>query len=82
MRNLDIIQNIINGYWNMLFPKPSIEKLAKYRMSICNTCPHKGYYYFTLFKFKLWKISKCNRCGCVLNAKTRSLEAKCPINKW
>ena len=27
-------------------------------------------------------FSKCNKCGCPLQQKSKSLQSKCPIDKW
>lgn len=43
------------------------------RMSICGDCEHlkKGI-----------AISRCNLCGCILGAKARMKNEKCPLGKW
>lgn len=71
---MSILRQILWGYYKLVFRDSKIEKLSKYRMDICTPCDEKGSY--------LSFIPKCNQCGCVLAAKTRSKEAKCPLNKW
>jgi len=40
------------------------------RMDICNECEFKT------------ALGRCGKCGCVLTAKTKCDECKCPIDKW
>ncbi len=44
---------------------------SKRRFEICKSCPE-------LIKL----TSQCKKCGCFMAAKTRLLEATCPIGKW
>jgi hypothetical protein len=47
------------------------DSVQKERMSICLQCP------------KLIKATRqCKECGCFMDAKTRLLEAECPLSKW
>lgn len=49
-----------------------VESLAANRLALCLTC--KFYNSFTM---------TCGGgCGCVIAAKTRSIESKCPLNVW
>ena len=86
--------DIIDGHLKELFNKE--EDLSKQRVNICKSCPlykidsilgeicnsklylnletnqvstypRKGYY---------------NGCGCRIQAKSRLITAKCPLNKW
>lgn len=75
---LQKIQQIIEGYFKLVFKDPKVEKIAKYRMSVCNACPSKGHLISTN-KIKLFE--QCKECGCILSAKTRS-SSECPLNKW
>lgn len=45
-------------------------KLAK-RMNICSEC-----------EFLIAESSRCSKCGCYMNVKTRLDASKCPIGKW
>lgn len=59
--------------WDMFrvdVPRVS-DEIAEERMGICNNCP------------ELLKITKqCKQCGCVMPAKTKLLEATCPLGNW
>lgn len=66
------IKSIYHGYKNLIIEDKEFEPLYKDRYSICLTCPSN-------------KVGICNLCGCVLKAKTRSLEEDCPHpngSKW
>lgn len=43
--------------------------MVEIRAKICDSCPHK-------------KLVLCTMCGCVVAAKIRIKEAKCPIGNW
>ena len=64
---------ILNGWKNVVWENPRIEKLAESRAKICAECHINvdGY---------------CNTqlggCGCPLIAKLRSEFDKCPQGKW
>jgi hypothetical protein len=77
------LQEIYDGWKNLIIPeeklKPHIEKVAKARLNICNTCE------FDSLKDESLKLRfdrHCTNCGCTLAAKTRSLTSSCPIDKW
>lgn len=59
--------------WHMFSseePRAS-DEVAEKRMGICNNCP------------ELISITKqCKQCKCVMPAKTKLLQATCPIGKW
>lgn len=63
------INEIIEGWKNVVFPNNYTENVAYNRASICGRCEH-------------YDKGKCKKCGCNLVAKTRSMKAECPINKW
>lgn len=69
---MSILNEIFEGWKNLVFENPEIEKEAKRRMKICvdNDC----------HKFNSSKT--CGVCGCYMPAKTRSKKSKCPIGKW
>ena len=47
------------------------QKIQETRFAICLQCP------------ELIKItSQCRQCGCIMKAKTKLPNAKCPIGKW
>jgi ribosomal protein L32 len=51
--------------------KTSDVDVAKRRLDICKSCEH----YFT-------PTTTCKKCGCFMIAKTKLLDASCPIGKW
>jgi hypothetical protein len=61
------LQHILEGWKNRIWKNPHVEKVAKARLGICSGCEHSGI--------------TCAKCGCVLEAKIRSMKSKCPINK-
>lgn len=67
---------ILQGIKNTVIKKNEVEHISKKRMNICDVCPSKS-----LDCGKLIKAC-CSECGCSLEFKTRSLESKCPLNKW
>lgn len=59
--------------WDMINPNETraVEEVANLRYEICLQCP------------MLISISKqCRKCGCFMAAKTKLLDATCPIGKW
>ena len=64
------LQEIIDGWSNLVIRDTSVEPIAKSRLEMCINCPN-----FTI-------MHTCKLCGCYLPAKTRSLSSQCPINKW
>ena len=63
------LKEIYQGWKNLVWKDPEIEKIAKERALICARCPFNV-------------DNKCNKCGCYLPAKTRSINSKCPDGKW
>ena len=43
--------------------------VAEMRMALCKECEHN-------------MVGVCNKCGCILIAKTRTAPAQCPLLKW
>lgn len=85
----NIAQQIIKGIFKSIFKDPNTEKIAKYRMSICKTCPKQGYLInISIFGIKIKLIKQCKSCGCLLQLKTHSFNidkkknATCPEKKW
>jgi hypothetical protein len=66
--NMSKLTHILDGWKNLVWKTPHVEKVAKARLAICTVCPHSGI--------------TCGKCGCKLSAKIRSMKSKCPINKW
>ena len=48
-----------------------VEKVAAERLAICHGCP-----------FISENKKRCESCGCILAAKTRSMDSECPEEKW
>ena len=70
MINKETFKQIIEGWSNLVIRDDSVEPMAKKRLEICVDCPN-----FTV-------MHTCKLCGCYMPAKTRSLTARCDINKW
>jgi hypothetical protein len=59
--------------WNIINPRTEyVEKEeSERRYGICQECP------------ELIQMTKtCKKCGCFMSAKTKLLNATCPIGKW
>lgn len=74
-------KNISQGFLNLLkkelgIENPELEKKAVERLNICSNCNTRSN-----FPEPLSRLSKCNNCGCILTAKTRS-NSNCPLKKW
>lgn len=89
----DNIKNIIKGHINEALNNE--EELYNERISICKDCPlYKDTPLGPVCNSSLYMnpinedVSYSEQpgytkgCGCRLNAKTRSLESKCPLGKW
>jgi Family of unknown function (DUF6171) len=59
--------------WDLLNPKTQYvsEEESEARFSICKECP-----------FYIKATHQCKKCGCIMNLKTKLLEATCPEHKW
>jgi len=65
------LEEIYEGWKNLVFPNKETEELAKKRIKLCVSCD----------QFK--QVTKrCGACGCFMPAKVRSEQSKCPLNKW
>ena len=60
---------IYKGWKNYFFPNKVIEELARDRLSICKNCSNN-------------RKGICALCGCVLQAKSRSIDSTCDDNQW
>ncbi len=68
-------REIIDGYTNLAkavfgVDDKFVEDMHKERIAHCNSCRHKT------------AGGRCDLCGCLLEAKTRSMGSKCPDGKW
>lgn len=68
---------IIEGWSNLVNKKKIVERIAKSRLLICNTCEYHSQFHKTIRP-----DAHCTDCGCTLSAKTRSLQSSCPQGKW
>lgn len=64
------LQEIFEGWKNLLIKNPKFEEKAKERMEICIGCDN------------LTDRNICCRCGCYMPAKVRNPKLKCIDNKW
>ena len=73
MRNLILTLRLIwQGWKNYFIDLVSDIKYKRYfdeRYLICEKCEFN-------------KLSICQKCGCVLKAKTKAEDAECPVGKW
>lgn len=82
-----VLENIINGWVNLIIKNPVTEELAKKRAEICAGCPFAELstgVYSVVVDNRTQNIrgAKCTKCGCPLSAKVRSSKDYCPIGKW
>jgi hypothetical protein len=71
---MSVLLEIIDGWKNFIFENKEVEIEAKRRITICVDCE-----FFT-------SRNTCEKCGCYMPFKTRSLKSKCalpePLKKW
>lgn len=86
--------DIIDGHLKELFNKE--EDLSKQRVNICKSCPlykidsilgeicnSKLYLNLETNQVSTYpRNGYYNGCGCRIQAKSRLITAKCPLNKW
>lgn len=70
------LAEIAEGWKNLIDRNPKVEKIAEERLGLCLSCKYNS------TTPDLGMLSKCKLCGCVLEAKSRSLKSNCPINLW
>lgn len=63
------LEEIVQGWKNLVFKTPEAEELAKKRAEVCAGCDYNV-------------LSVCVLCGCPLAAKLRSKKTTCPKKKW
>jgi hypothetical protein len=81
------LQNIINGWSNLMFTDPDVEVLARGRATICAGCPlaeMSGGVYTMVIDNKTTNVRGliCTGCGCPISAKIRNPYEECPQKKW
>jgi hypothetical protein len=83
------LAHVAEGFWNLIFKNEGIEGVAKKRLEICAKCPalvmSKSLGMRCTPKVSLKHVDTgvmVKGCGCVLKAKTRVKEERCPAGKW
>lgn len=77
MKPLQIIEGHINKALSATpLASTEIEALSAQRITHCNECKHDD------GSSCLSPSQTCCRCGCDMQAKTRAVNAKCPVGKW
>lgn len=86
------IVDIINGHIKNVLNLG--DDLRKDRLKICYRCPLYSKKFGGMCNSRLWlnvntgdvsaikKEGYINGCGCIINAKARLLNSKCPAGKW
>jgi hypothetical protein len=79
------VKNILNGWQNFIAKSEVTEDLAVQRALNCVDCVELkkgGLLSFINDDLKEIQGHYCNICKCPLSAKLRSLNEKCPLNKF
>lgn len=63
------INEIYQGFKNLIFKNEEIEAEAEVKLKICFKCPYR-------------ESNRCGKCGCYLKAKARSKDSECPDKRW
>lgn len=75
-------KGILEGAWNSIFVRDSIEKVHEERLKICVDCSSNS----EKMKERGYKTFRpdlhCTICGCNLDMKTRCMSCECPDHKW
>lgn len=69
------LKEIAEGWANKVLQRQ--QELSDARMKVCNNCEHISTKHNTV-RFDV----HCVKCGCTLDAKTRSETSECPIGLW
>ena len=76
-------KGILEGAWNSIFVKESIEKVHDQRLDICMRCPYNSLTMKEKSGYKTFRPDlHCTICGCNLDMKTRCMACECPDHKW
>lgn len=79
------VSNIIKGWKNYLSKDEEVEKIAEKRALLCVNCTQlKKSRIFAWVKDEIKEVSGtvCGKCDCPIAMKVRSINEKCPLNKW
>jgi hypothetical protein len=76
-------KGLLEGAWNSVFVKDSIEKVHHERIEICRKCPFNSIIMKEENGYKSYRPDfHCTICGCNLDMKTRCMACECPTHKW
>jgi hypothetical protein len=73
--------HILNGLFNRLFSTKEKRLMARARRIICDPCEFNSRNTDER-PYGALPYEHCTKCGCMLDLKTFSTDAKCPIGKW
>ena len=72
---------VLEGWRNKLVPPSNLKQLieitAEQRLKVCGAC-----HYHSKNHRSVRPDAHCTNCGCTLEAKTRCLSCRCPLDKW
>lgn len=71
------VSEILEGWKNLVWENPKVEKVAKTRLDVCAGCILRSDYPEPV---KLSSV--CTGCGCNIEAKVRCVKCVCPEKKW
>lgn len=75
---VNMLEEIINGWGNLIVRDPDVEKVAIQRAKICAECDELSNGFIGVYL-------NCKKCGCYIPAKVRCSGEKCkgcPLGKW
>lgn len=76
-------RGLLEGAWNSVFVKESIEEVHKERLQMCEKCVYNSTVMKEQTNYKTFRPDfHCTLCGCNLDMKTRCMACECPIQKW
>ena len=65
------VQEIVNGWKNLIFQNPVSEEIGEKRSQVCIVC----------INYKS-QTKRCGICNCYVPAAVRSAKKRCPKGKW
>lgn len=78
-------KGIMEGVWNSLFVKESVEAVHRERLKMCLSCQYNSSEMKKVGEYKTFRPDfHCTVCGCNLDMKTRCMSCECPpeVGKW
>ena len=83
------IKDIVKGWGNYIADEIGVldketQKLSVKRLSVCNKCLLRSGVLCSSHRMGKNIITgqQTHGCGCILVAKTKVIEAECPLSKW